>query len=97
MSVVLRSQLSGLGSMISKSKRKGWPPCSQSLLGEQGTGDKLGDGIRLPEAKSVKDAFVLKLEMLGEKRGYVCAVLSRSVMSDSLQSHGLQPARLLCP
>ena len=26
-----------------------------------------------------------------------CAVLSRSVVSDSLQPHGLQPARLLCP
>ena len=26
-----------------------------------------------------------------------CAVLSRSVMSDSLRTHGLQPARLLCP
>ena len=26
-----------------------------------------------------------------------CAVLSRSVTSDSLQLHGLQPARLLCP
>ena len=26
-----------------------------------------------------------------------CAVLSRSVMSDSLGSHGLQSARLLCP
>ena len=27
----------------------------------------------------------------------MCAVLSRSVMSDSLQPHGLQPTRLLCP
>ena len=27
----------------------------------------------------------------------VCCVLSRPVMSDSLQPHGLQPARLLCP
>ena len=27
---------------------------------------------------------------------YSC-VLSRSVVSDSLQPHGLQPARLLCP
>ena len=26
-----------------------------------------------------------------------CAALSRSVMSDSLLSHGLQPTRLLCP
>ena len=26
-----------------------------------------------------------------------CAVLSRSVVSDSLRPHGLQPARLLCP
>ena len=26
-----------------------------------------------------------------------CAVLSHSVMSDSLGSHGLQSARLLCP
>ena len=26
-----------------------------------------------------------------------CAVLSRSVMSDSLQPHGLYPTRLLCP
>ena len=26
-----------------------------------------------------------------------CAVLSRSVLSDSLRPHGLQPARLLCP
>ena len=28
---------------------------------------------------------------------YTCAVLSRSVMSDFLQPHGLYPARLLCP
>ena len=27
----------------------------------------------------------------------ICALLSRSVMSDSLQPHGLQLARLLCP
>ena len=27
---------------------------------------------------------------------YICAVLSSSVMSDSLQSHGLEAARLLC-
>ena len=27
----------------------------------------------------------------------MCAVLSHSVMSDSLQRYGLQPARLLCP
>ena len=27
----------------------------------------------------------------------LCAVLSRSVVSDCLQPHGLQPARLLCP
>ena len=27
----------------------------------------------------------------------LCAVLSRSVVSDSLRSHGLQPPRLLCP
>ena len=26
-----------------------------------------------------------------------CAVLSRSVVSDSVRPHGLQPARLLCP
>ena len=28
---------------------------------------------------------------------YVCAVLSHRVVSDSLQPHGLQPTRLLCP
>ena len=28
---------------------------------------------------------------------YVCAMLNRSVMSNSLQHHGLQPTRLLCP
>ena len=27
----------------------------------------------------------------------LCAVLSCSVVSDSLQPHGLEPARLLCP
>ena len=27
----------------------------------------------------------------------LCAILSRSVMSDSLQPHGLQPTKLLCP
>ena len=27
----------------------------------------------------------------------LCAVLTRSVVSDSLQPHGLQPTRLLCP
>ena len=32
------------------------------------------------------------------KKAHVCcAMLSCSVMSDSLQPHGLQPARLLCP
>ena len=29
--------------------------------------------------------------------GSLCAVLSLSVMSNSLRPHGLQPARLLCP
>ena len=29
--------------------------------------------------------------------GYVCACQVTSVMSDSLQPHGLQPTRLLCP
>ena len=28
---------------------------------------------------------------------YMCCVLSCSIMSDSLQTHGLQPARFLCP
>ena len=28
---------------------------------------------------------------------WLCAVLSHSVVSDSLQPHGLEPARLLCP
>ena len=27
----------------------------------------------------------------------MCCVLSCSIMSDSLQTHGLQPARFLCP
>ena len=27
----------------------------------------------------------------------LCCLLSRSVMSDSLRAHGLEPARLLCP
>ena len=31
------------------------------------------------------------------KMGGKCCVLSHSIMSDSLQPHGLQPARLLCP
>ena len=30
-------------------------------------------------------------------KGGCCAVLSHSVVSESLQPHGLQPARLLCP
>ena len=30
-------------------------------------------------------------------QGTHCAVLSRSVVSDSLKPHGLEPARLLCP
>ena len=33
----------------------------------------------------------------GSKEWMCCAVLSRSVMSDSLQPHALEPARLLCP
>ena len=28
---------------------------------------------------------------------YVCVCVSCSVVSNSLQGHGLQPARLLCP
>ena len=32
-----------------------------------------------------------------QTRVSTCAVLSRLVVSDSLQQHGLQPARLLCP
>ena len=30
-------------------------------------------------------------------KGYFCAVLSRSVVSDFLQPQGWQPGRLLCP
>ena len=41
-------------------------------------------------------------EKIPEEKIYICidthaAVLSRSVMSDSLRPHGLWPARLLCP
>ena len=41
--------------------------------------------------------------MKQEKKGItnsfqiICAVLSRSVVSDSLQPHGLEPVRFLCP
>ena len=38
----------------------------------------------------------LQEEELG-KKVQCCAVLSLSVMSNSLRPHGLQPARLLCP
>ena len=45
--------------------------------------------------------FIIHLELVWRK-GQVfpplcCAVLSRSVVSDSLQPHGLQPVRLLGP
>ena len=33
----------------------------------------------------------------GEKSSDPCVVLSHSVMSEAMQPHGLQPARLLCP
>ena len=41
-------------------------------------------------------------EKIPEEKIYICidthaAVLSRSVMSDSLRPHGLWPARFLCP
>ena len=35
--------------------------------------------------------------LLEEHYKCLCAVFSHSVMCDSLQPHGLQPARLLCP
>ena len=40
--------------------------------------------------------YYLSLQGSSAQALSVC-VLSRSVMSDSLQQHGLQPARLLCP
>ena len=76
MSVVLRSQLSGLGSMISnRARQKAGPLVAKVCLGDKEWGINWDGIIRLPEAKSVKDAFVLKLETWSEKGGYVCAVL----------------------
>ena len=37
------------------------------------------------------------LQLLSPPPSLCCAVLSLSVVSDSLRSHGLQPTRLLCP
>ena len=33
----------------------------------------------------------------GKSFEYVCVCVSRSVVSDSLQPHGLEPTRILCP
>ena len=42
-------------------------------------------------------SFLSHLSTLALGFAYIVCVLSRSVMSSSLQLHGLQPARLLCP
>ena len=41
--------------------------------------------------------WLVKAESQGWTQSCCCAVLSCSVVSDSLWPHGLQPARLLCP
>ena len=52
--------------------------------------DKAND-VDFPVSKQMKKiCFWLMIPLLS-------AVLSHSVMSDSLQPHGLYPARLLCP
>ena len=45
--------------------------------------------------KGLKKKKKLILELFS--RGHIFIVLSCSVMSNSLQPHGLQPTRLLCP
>ena len=42
-------------------------------------------------------SFLSHLSTLALGFAYIVCVLSRSVMSSSLQLHGLKPARLLCP
>ena len=43
---------------------------------------------------SILNSFLLETDC---PHTHVCAVLSHSYMSNSLQPHGLQPTRLLCP
>ena len=62
--------------MISnRARQKAGPLVAKVCLGDKEWGINWDGIIRLPEAKSVKDAFVLKLETWSEKGGYVCAVL----------------------
>ena len=45
----------------------------------------------------VTESFCCTREITQQCKSTMCAVLSHSVMSDSLWPHGLQPTRLLCP
>ena len=51
----------------------------------------------IPKQTKMKLLVIWKLAKIPGMYPNVCAVLSLSVVYNSLQPHGLQPARLLCP
>ena len=53
--------------------------------------------LTMTSVKTTAPANILTASVRNPEPGDLCAVLSRSVMSDSLWLHGLGPARLLCP
>ena len=57
---------------------------------------KMKNGTNLWSSNSTSGSLFTENENTGVRRD-VCAVLSRSVVSDSLQPHGLLPSKLLCP
>ena len=72
---------------------------------------QVGKGREKDEVKTgcLWSSFTLSAEMERIQRGHIkgklnldqeyehCVCVSRSVVSDSLRPHGLEPARLLCP
>ena len=47
--------------------------------------------------KGIDVGIIVSKDLRHQIEFQTCAVLSRSVVSDTLQPLGLQPARLLCP
>ena len=51
-----------------------------------------------PDAEPIKVPLYIQLTLSKDANCHpCCVVLSRSIMSNSLQPYGLQPTRLLCP
>ena len=70
---------------------------NSTLLNNQWVKKDITMGIRKYFEMNENENIIYKTYEMQLKQCLCCAVLSRSVVPDSLQPHGLQPAWLLCP